>query len=66
MRHLRPLITVVRSPRTLALGAGWLANGVALAHDGHGLWGSHWHATDVLGFVATGAAVVAALWWGRK
>jgi len=26
------------------------------AHEGHGLWGSHWHATDVLGF-----AVVIAL-----
>ena len=23
----------------------------AFAHDGHGLQGSHWHATDVSGFV---------------
>lgn len=29
------------------------------AHEGHGLWGSHWHATDVFGFLA-----VLALAWG--
>ena len=23
----------------------------ALAHDGHGMEGAHWHATDVSGFV---------------
>ena len=41
---------------------------IALAHDGHGMPGpAHWHATDVLGFVATLAAVGVAMWWfGRK
>ena len=45
-----------------------LAAGAASAHEGHGLAGTHWHATDAWGFVI-GAAVVAAaaLWWrGRK
>ena len=40
-------------------------SGLALAHDDHGPQGSHWHATDVWGFVALGAAIVAALWLSR-
>jgi len=35
----------------------------ALAHEGHGLSGSHWHATDTLGFVGVVAAIAVALWW---
>jgi hypothetical protein len=39
----------------------------AQAHEGHGLQGAHWHATDVVGFVAAAVAVAAVLWWrGRK
>ncbi len=40
----------------------------ALAHEGHGLQGTHWHASDAWGFVIGGVAVAAAaLWWrGRK
>ncbi|HSN79360.1 MAG TPA: hypothetical protein VLR44_03170 [Rhodoferax sp.] len=38
---------------------------LALAHDNHGLLGSHWHATDVLGFVALGGAIAVALWLSR-
>ena len=34
----------------------------AFAHDGHGLLGSHWHATDVMGFVAAGAVVALLVW----
>ena len=37
-----------------------------VAHDGHGLAGPHWHATDAWGFVALGLVVVAAFWWRRK
>jgi len=37
----------------------------AFAHDGHGFLGAHWHATDVWGFVALGAAVAVALWLSR-
>jgi hypothetical protein len=36
------------------------------AHDGHGLFGSHWHATDALGFVGVAALVGVAIWLSRK
>jgi hypothetical protein len=42
-----------------------LAN-TALAHDGHGLGGAHWHATDVLGFVAAAAVLAVAVYFGKK
>ena len=36
---------------------------VVEAHEGHGIEGaSHYHATDVLGFLAA-LAVIAAVWW---
>jgi Co/Zn/Cd efflux system component len=35
----------------------------AFAHDGHGLFGSHWHASDTLGFVGVVVAIAVALWW---
>ena len=38
----------------------------ALAHEGHGLAGPHWHATDTWGFVVTAVLAGAALWFGRK
>ncbi len=38
---------------------------LAHAHEGHGLGGTHWHATDVLGFVVVVIAAVA-IWAGRK
>ena len=38
----------------------------AFAHDGHGMFGSHWHATDVLGFVAAGGAVALMLWFSGR
>ena len=41
------------------------ASSLALAHDKHGLQGSHWHATDVWGFVALGAAIAVAFWLSR-
>jgi hypothetical protein len=37
----------------------------ALAHDGHGLQGSHWHSTDAWGFVALAAMALAAWYIGR-
>jgi hypothetical protein len=37
----------------------------ALAHDGHGLHGSHWHSTDAWGFVVFAAMAVAAWFIGR-
>ncbi|MFP8778797.1 hypothetical protein [Hydrogenophaga sp. RWCD_12] len=38
----------------------------ALAHEGHGMFGSHWHATDVLGFVALAGLVAVAVWMSKK
>jgi hypothetical protein len=38
----------------------------ALAHEGHGLPGtSHWHSTDVIGYVLA-ACIAGALWFTRK
>jgi hypothetical protein len=37
----------------------------ALAHDGHGLAGSHWHGTDAWGFVALGVGLAAAIWLSK-
>ncbi len=38
----------------------------ALAHEGHGLFGSHWHSTDVMGFVGVAAAAALAVWLLKK
>ena len=35
------------------------------AHDGHGMEGNHWHATDVYGFVAFGLIFAIAICLGR-
>lgn len=43
-----------------------LASLPVLAHDGHGLFGSHWHATDVLGFVVVGGLIALAVWLSKK
>ena len=48
--------------------AALLSTGAAHAHEGHGLPGiSHWHSTDVLGFIAVAALVAGFIWFkGRK
>ena len=40
------------------------AKGLALAHDGHGMQDSHWHATDLLGLLV-GLAIAALTWRSR-
>ena len=50
---------------TLALASA-LATLPALAHDGHGLFGSHWHPTDALGFVAVAGLIALAVWLSKK
>ena len=35
------------------------------AHEGHGLAGAHWHASDAWGYVVI-AACVAAAWWASR
>jgi hypothetical protein len=51
--------------RLTALAAA-LSSLPALAHEGHGLFGSHWHATDALGFVGVALLVGIAVWLSRK
>ena len=38
---------------------------LALAHEGHGLAGTRWHATDASGFVALGVGMALYLWYRR-
>lgn len=53
-------------PQTMPIALLALLPSWAQAHDGHGLPGAHWHATDVLGFVAVAAVVAAMIWFGRQ
>jgi hypothetical protein len=63
---LRPLPTALFTPlRSAAMALALLAaHGLALAHEGHGMQSSHWHASDVLG-LAVGLAVAALTWRSR-
>ena len=60
--HLRKLVS------TPCAGASLLALWVtrAQAHDGHGLTGAHWHASDSWGFVALAVLVALAIWSSRN
>ena len=49
----------------VALVAFLMSAGSVFAHEGHGLGGAHWHATDVLGFVVV-AVLAAVAWFKRK
>lgn len=55
MKQLRALaLTLTASAATLP----------AWSHEGHGLPGiAHWHASDVLGFIAIAGVVAAILWF---
>jgi hypothetical protein len=37
----------------------------SIAHDGHGLAGSHWHPTDTAGFAVVALLAGLALWLSR-
>jgi hypothetical protein len=50
----------------LPAAIGLLCTTNALAHEGHGLEGSHGHATDALGFVAVAVGLALAIWLSRK
>jgi hypothetical protein len=43
----------------------FVVSSMAVAHEGHGFSGAHWHASDLFGplMLAAGAAAV---WWARK
>lgn len=49
-----------------ALLLGLTPLSAALAHEGHGPEGPHWHATDTLGFVLAAVVIVLAVWLARK
>ena len=38
----------------------------AIAHEGHGESGVHWHATDAWGFIIVAVAGLAGAWLSRK
>ena len=50
----------------IAAYASGMGTTAAFAHDGHGLMGVHWHATDAWGFVAVAAMIAVAVWLSRK
>ena len=51
----------LRSAAALAMLA---ASAAACAHEGHGMEGGHWHATDIWGLLAV--AAVAALYFHHR
>lgn len=52
--------------KLVAACAGLIGTTAAFAHEGHGLQGVHWHATDTLGFVVVAVMVAVAIWLSRK
>jgi hypothetical protein len=46
-------------------GALASASGMALAHDGHGMFGAHWHATDTVGLLLVGGIAALVFWFWR-
>ena len=59
-----------RFQNAIHLIASYLAStgaSTVFAHSGHGLGGgTHWHATDVWGFVVVGTLSALAVWIARK
>ena len=50
----------------LVAAATTFAATLAHAHDGHGLAGAHWHASDAWGFVVIALLVGGVLWMRGK
>lgn len=53
----------IKKVAAYALSTGATA---VFAHEGHGMDGTHWHATDVWGFIALGGMMVVAIWFARS
>lgn len=47
-------------------GLAALVHAPVWAHEGHGLWGSHWHASDVMGLGLLALVAIAWLAMGRR
>ncbi len=43
-----------------------MAASSSFAHDGHGVGGSHWHASDTLGYLVLAAVAAASVWLNRR
>lgn len=56
---------IKNTPKLIAIALMNTCASTAFAHEGHGMFGSHWHATDVLGFVVVGAVLALAVWLTR-
>ena len=52
--------------KLIAVSLGITLANAAFAHEGHGLAGLHWHATDASGFVAVAGMIAAAIWLSKK
>ena len=57
-------ILQTRCLRSAAALATLAASAAAWAHEGHGMEGGHWHATDIWGLLAV--AAVAALYFHHR
>ncbi|MDO8767965.1 MAG: hypothetical protein Q7K57_04535 [Burkholderiaceae bacterium] len=51
--------------KLIAVQAVFMPAKVLFAHDGHGLEGSHWHASDVVGFAILAAVIGLTVWFSR-
>ena len=51
--------------KNIATGSLFMLASSAFSHEGHGLSGSHWHASDAWGFVAVGGLLALAIWLSR-
>ncbi len=51
--------------RLLTCAAVYAGTAPAFAHGGHGLAGSHWHATDTAGFAVVAVLAGLAIWLSR-
>jgi hypothetical protein len=52
--------------KIIALCAVLMRANTAFSHEGHGISGSHWHASDAWGFVALAVAIGVAIWLSKK
>jgi len=59
MARLMNIRNALKTVATLAITVGADAS---FAHGGHAMAGTHWHASDVWGFVAMAGVLAVAIW----